>query len=150
MKNTKTLLALLGGALVSTAAYAQVEVTITGSTAFRSIVIDRCASANGIYDPGSLSTFTFDATAGTISYSGTMSNKTSLGTTPVKIHLAFLGSASGMLAVKNHTPVNTANEVAGGLPLQPKFPDLALSDVFPGSATPSIPANAFDPENKNY
>jgi methyl coenzyme M reductase beta subunit len=93
MKNTKTLLALLGGALVSTAAYAQVEVTITGSTAFRSIVIDRCA--NGIYDAGSLSTYTFDASAGTISYSGTMSNKTSLGPTPVKIHLAFLGSASG-------------------------------------------------------
>src|SRR5205814_10580859 len=108
MKNTKTLLTLLAGALVSTAAYGQgVEVTITSSTAFRSIVIDR---SQAIYDPGSLTTFTFDATAGTISYSGTMSNRTTLGSTPVKIHLSFLGSASGMLAVKNLTPVPTASE----------------------------------------
>jgi len=148
MKNIKTLIALLAGALVSTGAYAQVELTVTGSTAFRSIVIDRVA--NGIFDAGSLNTYTFDATAGTISYVGTMSNKTSLGSTPVHVHLSFSGSASGMLAVKNSTLVTTAREVAGGAPTETRTPDLALSDVFPGSATPAIPLAAFDPENKAY
>jgi len=147
MKNIKTLIALLAGALVSTGAYAQVELTVTGSTSFRSIVIDRSAA---IFDAGSLNTYTFDAAAGTISYVGTMSNKTSLGSTPVHVHLSFSGSASGMLAVKNSTPVTTAKEVAGGAPTETRIPDLALSDVFPGSATPAIPLSAFDPENKAY
>ena len=57
MKNTKTLIALLTGALLSTAAYAQVEVTVTGSTAFRAITIDRSAS---LFDVGSLTAVTND------------------------------------------------------------------------------------------
>jgi hypothetical protein len=144
MKNTKTLLTLLTGALLSTAAYAQVELTITGSTAFRSITIDRSAA---IYDVGSLTAVTNDASVGLITFSGTMSNSAHLGPTPVKIRLSFSGSASGMLAVKNLTPVSTAE--TPGVNTN-KVPDLALSDVFPGSATPPISSTAFDPENGNY
>jgi phosphate transport system substrate-binding protein len=143
MKNTRTLIALLTGALLSTAAYAQVEVTITGSTAFRAITIDRAAS---LYDVGSLAAVTNDAAAGLITFSGTVSNKVaSLHATPVKLRLSFSGSASGMLAVKNLTPVSTAD--SPGVNTN-KVPDLALSDVFPASATPPISILAFDTETR--
>ena len=141
MKKTKVLLTLLTGMWLATAAYGQVEVTITGSTAFRSITIDRSAS---LFDSGSLVAVTNDATTGLITFGGTMSNKVaSLAATPVKIRLSFSGSASGMLAVKNQTPVSTAE--TPGVNVN-KVPDLALSDVFPGAATPPIPSNAFDPD----
>src|SRR5204863_3614786 len=62
--------------------------------------------------------------------------------------LSFSGSATGMNAVKNQTPVPTAE--TQGVNVN-KVPDLALSDVFPGSATPPIPLSAFDPEsNQDY
>ena len=132
MKNTKTLLALLAGSLLATAGHAQVEVTVTGSTAFRSITIDRAAS---LYDAGSRTSVTNDASTGLITFNGTISNRVaSLGSTPVKIRLSFSGSGSGMLAVKNSTPVSTAE--TQGVNVN-KVPDLALSDVFPGSATRS-------------
>src|SRR5262249_24500853 len=143
MKNIKTLLTLLTGSLVATAAQAQVEVTITGSTAFRSITIDRSAN---LFDVGSRVGVTNDATAGTITYSGTMSNAVpSLGNTPVKIRLSFSGSGSGMLAVKNQTPVVTAESGGPGGPTTNKVPDLALSDVFPRSARPPLARSAFNP-----
>src|SRR5438477_2516895 len=133
MKKTKLLLTLLTGVLLSAAAYAQVEVTVTGSTSFRAITIDRGAS---IFDPGSISAITNDASTGLITFSGTVSNAApSLHNTPVKLRLSFSGSASGMLAVKNQTPVPTAE--TQGVNVN-KVPDLALSDVFPGSATPPI------------
>jgi len=145
MKNTRTLIALLTGALLSTAAYAQVEVTVTGSTAFRAITIDRSAS---LYDVGSLVAITNDASVGLITFSGTVSNKVaSLHATPVKIRLSFSGSASGMIAVKNLTPVSTAE--SPGVNTN-KVPDLALSDVFPGAATPPISPTSFDAENGAY
>src|SRR5207247_8897179 len=85
---------------------------------------------------------TNDAATGLITFSGTMSNKVaSLGSTPAKIRLSFSGSASGMLAVKNSTPVSTAE--TQGVNTN-KVPDLALSDVFPSSATPPISDLIFD------
>jgi hypothetical protein len=139
MKNSKTLLAVLAGSLITGAAHAQVEVTITGSTAFRSITIDRCAS---LYDPAGRNFLTNDATVGLITFRGTMQGKVpSLGTTPVTMRLSFSGSGSGMLAVKNSTPVSTAE--SPGVNTN-KVPDLALSDVFPGSATPPIQESSFN------
>jgi hypothetical protein len=139
MKNSKTLLVLLTGAFVATAAYAQVEITITGSTAFRSISLDRGAT---LFDAGSFTGVTNNASAGLQTYSGTMSNKIgSLGNTPVKMRFSFSGSASGMLAVKNQTPVSTAE--TPGVNVN-KTPDLAFSDVFPSSATPPISDSAFN------
>src|SRR2546422_2002579 len=97
MKNNKTLLTVLTSVLLGSAAYAQVEVTITGSTSFRAITIDR---AGALYDVQPPVGVTNNASTGQITYSGTMSNAVpSLGATPVKIRLSFLGSASGMLAV---------------------------------------------------
>src|SRR5882762_8400479 len=126
MKKTKTLITLLAGALLGGAAYGQVEVTITGSTAFRSITIDRSAS---LYDGPSLVAVTNNASTGLITFSGTMSNSVpSLGATPVKIRLHFSGSGQGMKDVKNLAPVSTAE--TQGVNVN-KVPDLALSDVFP-------------------
>ena len=139
MKTPKLLLATLLGCLGSTAARAQVEVTVTGSTAFRSITINRVGT---LFDPGSLNAVTNNATTGLITYAGTISNKvTALGATQVKIRLSFSGSASGMLAVKNQTLISTAE--TQGVNVN-KVADLALSDVYPGSASPPIPDSAFD------
>ena len=140
MKQIKTLLALLTGSLISTAAYSQVEVTVTGSTAFRSITIDR---SGFLFDLG-YTAVTNNATTGLITYSGTMSNKVpALGNTPVKLRLSFSGSAAGMLAVRNQTPIPTADTPGQNVN---RVPDLALSDVFPGSATPPINPSEFDPD----
>jgi hypothetical protein len=140
MKNSKTLLTLLATTLIGSAAYGQVEVTITGSTAFRSITIDRSAA---IFDAPSLAGVTNGAASlGQITFSGTMSNKVaSLGATPIKIRLSFSGSASGMLSVKNQSPVVTSE--SPGVNVN-KVPDLALSDVYPGAATPPIAESAFN------
>lgn len=139
MNTNRILLSVLSGMLLGTAAQGQVELTVTGSTAFRSITIDRAAS---LFDASSLNAVTNNASTGLITYAGTMSNAVpSLGATPVKVRLSFSGSASGMLAVQNSTPVSTAD--TPGVNVN-KIPDLALSDVFPGSATPPIPDSAFD------
>jgi len=141
MKNSKTLITLLASVLAGSGAYAQVEVTITGSTAFRAITIDRAAA---LYDPPSLIAVTNNASTGLITYNGTMSNTVpSLGSTPVKVRLSFSGSADGMKAVKNQTQVSTAETQGNNVN---RVPDLALSDVFPGAATPPIPPSAFDPD----
>src|SRR6266567_1701206 len=138
MKTTKPLLTLLAGLLLAAAAYAQVEVTVTGSTAFRAITIDRSAA---IFDPG-YAAVTNNASTGLITYSGTVATAVpSLAATPVKVRLSFSGSASGMLSVKNQTPVSTAE--TPGVNVN-KIPDLALSDVFPGSATPPIAESSFN------
>lgn len=143
MKNTLLIAALL--ALGSTAAYAQVDVTITGSTAFRAITIDRAWAS---FDVASRSAVTNNATTGLITISGTMSNSApTLGATPVKVRLSFSGSARGMEDVRNNTPITVAappGELAPGVSNTTKIPDLALSDVFPSSATPPIPESAFN------
>lgn len=139
MKPTTKILALIAACALAPAAFAQVEVTITGSTAFRAITIDRAAS---LFDANTLSGVTNNATTGQITYSGTMAGKVpSLGNQQVKIRLSFSGSAAGMLAVKNQTPLVTSE--APGTNVN-KVADLALSDVFPGSASPPIPESSFD------
>src|SRR5262245_37297389 len=107
MKTNKTLLTVLASVLLASAASAQVEVTITGSTAFRAITIDRSAALYDVQPPVGVTNGA--AANGQITFSGTMSNAVpSLGATPVKLRLSFSGSASGMLAVKNQTPVATS------------------------------------------
>ncbi len=90
----KTLLPLYAAALTalgSTAAFAQVDVTITGSTAFRAITIDR---AWGPFDVATRTAVTNNATTGLITISGTMQGSApTLGTTPVKVRLSFSGSS---------------------------------------------------------
>lgn len=143
MKRTLLLAALT--ALGSTAAFAQVDVTITGSTAFRAITIDRTWAS---FDVVGRLAQTNNPTTGLITFSGTMSAAApTLGNTPVIVRLSFSGSAAGMEAVRNQTPVDTAttaSEISGGVSNVMKIPDLALSDVFPSSATPPIPESAFN------
>jgi ABC-type phosphate transport system substrate-binding protein len=137
MKIKNVIISAVAGGLLTQAALAQVEVTITGSTAFRSIVQDRVPT---LFDAGFVTT-TRDANIRT--YSGTMQTAIpSLGNTPVTVRLSWSGSASGMISVKNGASVNTVdsgdtNNLVG------KVPDLAFSDVFPGSANPPIPSSAF-------
>jgi hypothetical protein len=139
MKQMRTLIGILAGVLTGVAAHAQVDLTLTGSTAFRSIVIDRTAS---LYDAGFVSITNDTSSPNYITYRGTMTGKIpSLGTTPVTMRLSFSGSGSGMLAVRNLTPVQTA-ETPGAY--TNKVPDLAFSDIFPASATPPIPESSFE------
>ena len=132
------LLTLATAAMLTGAANAQVQLTVTGSTAFRAVTIDRSAA---IFDPG-YTAVTNDATAGKITFVGTMTNAApALGPTIVKLRLSFSGSVSGMNAVNNLTPVNTA-EATGGVTVN-VVPDVAFSDVFPSAAVPPIPDSAF-------
>lgn len=133
--NMNKLLLALAGSLLATAAYSQVTVTVTGSTAFRTISEDR---AKNLMDAGSIiEVGTFDSSLYTVR--GTMSNAVpSLAGNQVSINFALSGSASGMLAVKNSTPQTLAGTLGTAVP------DLAFSDVFPASATPSIADSSFD------
>ncbi len=135
MKTKHTLLAMLAGSLLAATAHAQVEVTLTGSTAFRSVTYDRALT---LFDPGS---FTGITNGSLLTWSGTMSNSAALGSVPVKLRFSFSGSGSGMLAVYNSTPVSTAQTTTNTIN---KVPDLALSDVYPTSAAPPIPCDGLD------
>lgn len=139
MKLMKVLLPVVAGVLLNTSAQAQVNIVITGSTAFRSIAFDRVAA---LFDAGVVTKGNTGNGPGT--YSGTMHTAIpSLGNTPVVVRLSFSGSGAGMLAVANRTPVPTVDPTSGDTVNQ--APDLAFSDVFPESATP--PVNRGDVED---
>jgi len=144
MKLNKTLIGLVTGALAVVSAQAQVELVLTGSTAFRAIAIDRAFS---IFDATGFSGITNDPSSpNLVTYRGTVQGAVpSLGTTPVTLRLGFSGSGSGMLAVKNLTPVLVA-DTAGSLTSGNinKTPDIAFSDIYPASATPPIAGTAFE------
>ena len=128
----------LAASLMALDASAQVEVTVTGSTAFRAITIDRVGS---LFDSG-FTAVTNNASTGLITYRGTMGGAVpSLATTPVTLRLSFSGSAAGMQSVQAGTPISTAD--TPGVNTN-KVPDLALSDVFPESATPPLNLSDFD------
>ena len=138
MKSTSLILQCLTALGLAATASAQVEVTVTGSTAFRSITIDRGAS---LFDSG-YTAVTNDPTTGLITFRGKMSaSAPSLGTTPVTLRLSFSGSAAGMQSVLAQSPISTGE--SPGVNTN-KVPDLALSDVFPESATPPLQSSSFD------
>ena len=137
MKLNKTLLITAVGFGFAAGASGQVELTVTGSTAFRAVFFDRAAV---LFDPGSLQSNVTNADKRT--YMGTISNAVpALGGTAVTIRSSFSGSASGMLAVKNQTPLS-ALEISGVV--VNKVADLSFSDVYPGAASPPIPASSFE------
>ena len=138
MKLNKVLLPLVGASLMAMSAQAQINLTITGSTSFRAITFDRVQS---LFDVGYSQIGDFNTGPGT--YTGTMSNAIpSLHNTPVTVRLSFSGSGAGMLAVDQSAPVPTVNPGTGTT--NNMVPDLALSDVFPESATPAINGSDFD------
>jgi hypothetical protein len=125
-------------AFAATNASAQVELTVTGSTAFRAITIDRVSS---LFDAG-YNVVTNNASTGLQTYRGTLAGVVpSLANTPVTIRLSFSGSAAGMIAVQAGSPVSTAE--SPGVNTN-KTPDVAFSDVFPESATPPLNLSDFD------
>lgn len=139
MKSKLILLAGLGSVL-ALPAFAQVEITITGSTAFRSIVQDRVSS---LYDTGDSSYSVTVRDTNIRTYYGHMPSVfPSAPTTPVTVRLSFSGSATGMQSVENGTPVSTV-DVGVTNTLVSKVADLALSDVFPSSANPPISDTVF-------
>ena len=100
--------------------------------------IDRVAS---LYDPG-FTVVTNNASTGLMTYRGNVAGAVpSLANTPVTLRLSFSGSAAGMQAVQAGTPISTAE--SDGVNVN-KTPDLALSDVFPESATPPLSLSDFD------
>ena len=138
MKLHKILLTIAAGFFAGGVANAQVDLTITGSTAFRAITFDRAAS---LMDPGF--TTMGNTGSGPGSYRGTASNAVpSLGSTPVTIRLSFSGSGSGMLAVDQSSPVPTVDPITGNS--SNRVPDIAMSDVYPESASPAIDGSHFD------
>jgi phosphate transport system substrate-binding protein len=137
MKFNKTLLTTAVGFGLAAGASAQVELTITGSTAFRSVFYNRVAV---LFDPGSLQSNVTNTDKQT--YVGTISNAVpAFGGTQVAIRSSFSGSGTGMVAVKNQTPL-AALEISG-VAIN-KVADLSFSDVYPGAASPPIPASSFE------
>jgi len=139
MKLNKILLPVLAGFLFAGAAHAQVNLTITGSTSFRSITFDRVSS---LFDAG-YSIWGDTTNVGPGTFYGTMSNAIpSLGNTPVTFRCSFSGSGAGMLAVDNDTPITTIDPTTSAT--NNLAPDIAMSDVFPESATPPINGSDFN------
>src|ERR1035437_8712826 len=137
MNKNLLLVSALAGALAAASAQAQTEVVLTGSTSFRSITIDRTAS---LFDPGYVGV-TNNASTGLITYSGTVSNAVPGVNGPVKIRLSFSGSGQGMSDVANSANITVADTPGTNIS---KVPDVALSDVWPGSATPALSDSLFD------
>lgn len=134
----KIILALSAATVFATVADAQVQLTITGSTAFRSIVLDRIPT---LFDTNSMSANISDPNKNQYYFSGTISNLIpTLGNQPITIRTSFSGSGSGMTAVKNGTLQPCINLDGSITNLAA---DLAFSDVYPASASPSIAASAF-------
>jgi len=136
LKTSIIVLAAAGG--LSTVAHSQVQLTVTGSTAFRSVVLDRIPT---LFDSGSLQANTSDTGKQKYFFTGTMSNLIpSFGSSPVTIRSSFSGSGSGMTSVKNGTLLPCIN--LDGSPTN-LAAEVSFSDVYPASASPSIPASAF-------
>lgn len=134
MKNIKSnmlLLAALAGSL-ATPAFGQVQLVVTGSTAFRSVDEDR---AGFLFDSGATTNSANGGLGGNyVTYSGTCNN---LGIFPnntqVTIYMSFSGSITGMQAVQQGTGV-PCNPIGSGSSQTTFTPDLAFADVFPGAA----------------
>ena len=136
MKLNKILVTAVAGALLGTMAQAQVNVVITGSTAFRAITFSRVQS---LFD----SHFSVygDTNNGPGTYYGTVSNAIpSLHNTPVTICLSFSGSGAGMAAVDAQTPVPVVNTAGQNVNM---VPNIAMSDVWPEAAQPSLNSSDF-------
>ncbi len=143
MKNTKNtsklLLSLAAGSLLASAAQAQIEVVITGATAFRSIVQDRIPN---YLLTGVTTIRATNAGVEVITYTGNLANVSpALNGQPAVLRTSFTGSGKGLLDVYSGTPVQCA--LATGT-LVAKTPDLAFSDCFPNSVTPPLKKTDFD------
>lgn len=139
MKLNKYITAILAGVAGVTVVNGQIPLTITGSTAFRSIAIDRGLS---LFDTGYLGATNGAASLGNFTWRGTMSNAVpALGANQIEMRLSFSGSIEGMNDLKNLATVVCA-KIGGGT--TNSLADVSFSDVFPASANPPIPASTFN------
>jgi len=139
MNTSKLLLGLTAGSLLVSAAQAQIEVVITGATAFRSITQDRVAN---YLLTGVTTIKATNAGVEVITYTGNLANvNPTLNGQPAIIRTSFTGSGKGLLDVYSGTPVQCA--LSTGV-LVAKTPDIAYSDAFPNSVTPPLRKTDFD------
>lgn len=139
MKSKMILLAGLVGTLAVPAFGQTVELTLTGSTAFRSVVTNRVFS---LYSSNSF----FKKDGNTFVFSGVMPSVfPSSPNKQIKIRMSYSGSATGMQAVKNGTQLSVIDPSSDGTTYVTgtALADIAMSDVFPSSATPPMTDNDF-------
>jgi len=144
MNKNKLILTILTGVLFAAAANsrADVDVTITGSTAFRNVVWDRVYSLFDGGIPGTTikGTTVTDGSKGQATVNGTMTSLFGAGV-PVHIRYSFNGSVSGLQAVNQAAPIETFDPFTGNK--SNVVADIAFADNFPNSCTPPIPAGNF-------
>src|SRR5258708_7536865 len=133
MITNKTLLAI-AVATVASAAFADTTVTLTGSTAFRSVIFDRVP--NAVLQ----NVLTVNDSAGSTSYRsyiGTVSGHPEYGN--VTIRMSFNGSLEGIDALNNNTGLTVLTNVTysgstgtttAARSSTPAIADAAFSDVF--------------------
>jgi len=150
MKTNKIIAPLITGVLFAAAAstYADVNITATGSTAFRNIAVD---AIKKLYDGGSPSSVgnAKDAAYG-ICYFGTMSNAIpSLGATVVQFHATFSGSAQGATDLYDHNLIGVTysdgdHSGTNGAVEPSLAPDLAFTDNWPAAMATPIANSKYD------
>ena len=139
MKSKMIIIAALAGSMTIPAFGQGVELPLTGSTAFRSVVTNRVLS---LYSTGSFTR----KDGNTFSFIGTMPSVfPSSPTKQVRIHMSYTGSATGMQNVKDSTLISSyaLNDSGTGTVATNYAPDIAMSDVFPSSATPPLSDSDF-------
>lgn len=126
------------GIVLAPAAFGQVELRITGATAFRSAVYDRLT--NYVLNSGS----TIKASGNYQTISGTFSaNMGTLSGQAALIRCSFSGSAEGMRDVGSQLAIPFLN--TDGTTNYTLTPDIGFSDVQPSSALAYVqPMSAFE------
>jgi len=146
MKTNKLIIPLITGALFAAAANtrADVDITLTGSTAFRAQVWSRIYS---LFDGGSAGTTIMPAgtaTNGSVAVAtvnGTMTALCGAGV-PVHIRYAWNGSAAGLQALDSGIALTTKDPTFG-TNVTTTVADIAFADNFPQSCVPPISASHF-------
>jgi len=137
MKSQIIILAAVAGSLAIPAFGQGVELTLTGSTAFRSVVTNRVLS---LYSTGTF----YRKDGNTFSFIGTMPSVfPSSPTKQIRIHMSYTGSATGMQNVKDQTLIGSVDWDGTTSTATNYTPDIAMSDVFPSSATPPMSDSDF-------
>ena len=137
MKKTSVLLAL-GGLFAATAVQAQVDLYITGSTAFRA---NAYRSIRALYAGNLTSQNPADPASGAnqVTWSGTIPGI--FGGQTVTIHASYSGSAAGVQALTQNTSQNyLSSSTPGQTNLVSHQADLAFSDVFQSSTVFQSPS----------
>ena len=145
MKTNKLIIPILTGVLFAAVAHAQVDLTVTGSTACRKIMYDRAAQ---LFDAGYTTqggALSYANSANQITAVGTMSNAIpSLGSTVVTLRFGMSGSSQGMVDLDQSNPIGTKDPVTGFI--SNTVPDISFADSLPNSVAVSVPSSDLTPK----